>query len=83
MRLESFRITNFRSVSDSGWVNVLQITAILGRNESGKSNLLRRLRSLNPAEGFTALKPIKDFPRHRRFEECTDETPVVDSRLVA
>ena len=79
MRLESFRITNFRSVSDSGWVSVSQITAILGRNESGKSNLLRGLRSLNPAEGFAALKPIKDFPRHRRLEECTDETPMVDS----
>jgi len=80
MRLESFKVTNFRSITDSGWVDVSQITAILGRNESGKSNLLRGLRSLNPAEGFTALNPIKDFPRHRRLEECTDETKVVDSR---
>jgi len=80
MRLESFKVTHFRSIIDSGWVDVSQITAILGRNESGKSNLLRGLRSLNPAEGFTALNPIKDFPRHRRLEECTDETKVVDSR---
>ena len=79
MRLESFNITNFRSITDSGRVDVTQITAILGRNESGKSNLLRGLRSLNPVEGFTALNPIKDFPRHRRLEECTDETKVVDS----
>ena len=80
MQLESFRVTNFRSINDSGWVNVSQITAILGRNESGKSNLLRGLRSLNPPEGFAALNPIKDFPRHRRLEECTDNTGVVDSR---
>ena len=80
MRLESFKVTNFRSITDSGWVDVSQITAILGRNESGKSNLLRGLRSLNPAEGFVALNPIKDFPRHRRLEECTNDTPVVDSR---
>lgn len=80
MRLKSFKVTNFRSITDSGWVDVSQITAILGRNESGKSNLLRGLRSLNPVEGFTALNPIKDFPRHRRLEECTDDTPVVDSR---
>lgn len=80
MRLRSFKVTNFRSITDSGWVDVSQITAILGRNESGKSNLLRGLRSLNPAEGFIALNPIKDFPRHRRLEECTDDTPVVDSR---
>lgn len=80
MRLESFKVINFRSITDSGWVDVSQITAVLGRNESGKSNLLRGLRSLNPAEGFTALNPIKDFPRHRRLEECTDETKVVESR---
>lgn len=80
MRLESFNVTNFRSINDSGLVDVSQITAILGRNESGKSNLLRALHSLNPAEGFSALSPIKDFPRHRRLEECTDDTHVVSTR---
>ncbi|MBU1357559.1 MAG: ATP-binding protein [Gammaproteobacteria bacterium] len=79
MRLQNFRITNFRSINDSGWVDVAQITAILGRNESGKSNLLRALHSLNPAEGFRALTPIKDFPRHRPLKECKDETSVVES----
>lgn len=80
MQLESFTITNFRSVNDSGKVNAAKLTALLGRNESGKSNLLLGLRSLNPAEGFAALNPIKDFPRHRRLQECNDDTPVVSSR---
>lgn len=80
MQLESFTITNFRSVNDSGIVKVGKLTALLGRNESGKSNLLLGLRSLNPAEGFAALNPIKDFPRHRRLQECKDDTPVVSSR---
>ncbi len=80
MRLKSFKVTNFRSINDSGSVDVSQITAVLGRNESGKSNLLRALHSLNPAEKFAALKSIKDFPRHRRLEECKDETPVVSTR---
>jgi AAA15 family ATPase/GTPase len=52
MRLKSFRITNFRSINDSGDVEVSKITALLGRNESGKSNLLRALHCLNPAEGL-------------------------------
>lgn len=77
MRLESFRVRNYRSINDSGEIAVSRITALLGRNESGKSNLLRALHSLNPIEGFSALKPIKDFPRHRRLEECTDDTPVL------
>jgi AAA15 family ATPase/GTPase len=80
MQLQEFRVWNFRSINDSGPIHVSQITAILGRNESGKSNLLLALRSLNPVEGFEKLKPIKDFPRHRRLEECTDETKVLSSR---
>lgn len=79
MELKSFRVRNFRSINDSGDIHVSRITALLGRNESGKSNLLRALHSLNPPTGFTKLKPIKDFPRHRKLSECTDDTPVVHS----
>lgn len=82
MQLESFRVRNYRSINDSGEVTVSQITALLGRNESGKSNLLRALHSLNPIEGFEALKPIKDFPRHRRLEECVDDTPVLSTTWI-
>lgn len=77
MKLTSFQITNFRSINDSGWVTAAKITSIVGRNESGKSNLLLGLRTLNPPGGAKDLKPIKDFPRHRRLTECTDNTPVV------
>jgi predicted ATP-dependent endonuclease of OLD family len=80
MMLVSFNVKNFRSINDSGLIDVSQITAILGRNESGKSNLLRALYSLNPAEGFQALNKVKDFPRHRRLDECTDDTEVLSSR---
>lgn len=79
MRLLSFRVRNYRSINDSGEITVSRITALLGRNESGKSNLLRALHSLNPIAGFEALKPIKDFPRHKRLEECTDDTLVLST----
>lgn len=77
MKLKSFRILNYRSVSDSGEVTVANITSLVGRNESGKSNLLLALQTLNPAGGPKDLSPIKNFPRQRRLSECTDETPVV------
>jgi predicted ATPase len=79
MRLESFRVWNYRSINDSGDIHVSRITALLGRNESGKSNLLRALHSLSPVDGFEPLNPIKDFPRHRRLEECRDWTEVVST----
>lgn len=80
MRLETFRIKNFRSVVDSGPIEVANLTALLGRNESGKSNILRGLESLNSSDGFGKMRPIKDFPRNRRLEECTDETELVWTR---
>ena len=77
MKLKTFQITNFRSINDSGSVTVENMTSLVGRNESGKSNLLLALRTLNPPGGMTDLNRIKDFPRHRRLSECTDDTPVV------
>ncbi len=40
MRLLSFRVTDFRSVEDSGWIEADSVTALIGTNESGKTNLL-------------------------------------------
>lgn len=39
MKLTRFRIKNFRSIEDSTWVDVNNITNIIGVNESGKSNI--------------------------------------------
>jgi hypothetical protein len=62
MRLVRFRVTNFRSVTDSGWVDANDVTAFIGTNESGKTNLLVPLWKLNPAkEG--AIEPTADYPR--------------------
>lgn len=79
MQLKEFRIQNYRSIDDSGPITVSKLTALLGRNESGKSNLLHALQTLNPVEGSGFLDKDKDFPRHWNSEKCTDSTPVVTS----
>ena len=62
MRLLRYRVTNFRSVSDSGWVETDDVTALIGVNESGKSNLLIPLWKLKPArEG--EIRPTSDYPK--------------------
>ncbi|MER8772661.1 AAA family ATPase [Mesorhizobium sp. M0960] len=62
MKLNRYKVTNFRSVVDSGWVDAEQVTALIGVNESGKTNLLLPLWKLNPArEG--ELKPTSDYPK--------------------
>ncbi len=62
MKLTRFRVTTFRSVEDSGWVDVEDVTALIGTNESGKSNLLLPLWKLNPAKDGE-IHPTSDFPR--------------------
>lgn len=73
MTLLSFRVTNFRSVSDSGWIDANEVTSLIGTNESGKTNLLMPLWKLNPAkEGEINLitdAPRKDFNNYRGMEE--------------
>jgi energy-coupling factor transporter ATP-binding protein EcfA2 len=72
MQLTAFRVTNFRSVKDSGWIDTADITCLIGTNESGKTNLLMPLWKLNPAkEGEIKLlsdAPRKDYNAYRQME---------------
>lgn len=79
MQLAKFKVTNFRSVNDSGPIDVAKMTALVGRNESGKSNILLALESLNPPGGPRALTLLKDFPRDRPRNAFSNEIPVVET----
>lgn len=73
MQLTAFRVTNYRSVKDSGWIDAAEITSLIGTNESGKTNLLMPLWKLNPAkEGEINLlsdAPRKDYNAYRQMDE--------------
>lgn len=60
MQLLSFRVQNFRSMVDSGALELGTLTAILGEHGAGKSNLLQALASLNPVGGMRDLIPWLD-----------------------
>ena len=59
-----FRVRNFRNIDDSEWVPIERVTALVGRNESGKTALLKALHKFNPAtaEPYNAQR---EFPRDR------------------
>ncbi|MCH8466282.1 MAG: ATP-binding protein [Roseinatronobacter sp.] len=61
-RLRRYRVSNFRSVMDSGWLEADTVTALIGVNESGKTNLLMPLWKLNPASGGE-VQPTSDYPK--------------------
>lgn len=75
MKLKRFRVTDFRSVEDSGWIDVEDITALIGTNESGKTNLLIPLWKLKPVRDGE-INALADYPR-RRYNEIRnmDEKP--------
>ncbi len=61
MRLEEFCISNFRNIIDSGWIKATDVTAFVGQNEAGKSNLFEALYCLHPFVE-TRYNPDEDWP---------------------
>lgn len=68
LTLTSFRVLNFRNIDDSGPIEVERVTAFVGRNEAGKSALLRGLHKFNPATK-EPYEPQREFPRDRYTAE--------------
>lgn len=69
MLLKSFHIRDFQSITDSNPVQVGDITCLVGKNEAGKSSLLKALYRLNPIEkGEDKFDITDDYPRSRVTE---------------
>jgi len=62
LQLTKFRVKNFRSISDSGWVETSSNTCLIGTNEAGKTNLLMALWHLKPSTELEII-PLRDYPR--------------------
>ncbi|WP_338661299.1 AAA family ATPase [Pararoseomonas sp. SCSIO 73927] len=68
MKLVAFRVMNYRNIDDSGWIDLDRVTALVGRNESGKTTLLRALHKFNPATS-DPYDAQREFPRDRYTTE--------------
>ena len=64
MKLATVRITNFQSINDSTEFTIGDVTCLVGKNEAGKTALLKALYRLNPLlpEDGT-FDPTDDYPR--------------------
>ena len=63
MKLKRFRVQNFRNVTDSGWVEMDDILTLVGKNESGKTSILKALWKFNPFEE-QPYSLDREWPRH-------------------
>jgi ABC-type enterochelin transport system ATPase subunit len=74
MRLLQFKVTDFRSIGDSDWIDFAGVTALIGTNESGKTNLLLYLWKLNPAGEDGEM--ISSRTRHEAFQRDALGRPI-------
>ena len=64
MKLERVRITNFQSIRDSTEFEVGDVTCLVGKNEAGKTALLKALYRLNPIRPSDGeFDATIDYPR--------------------
>jgi len=65
MKLKQFRVREFRSIWDSGPIEVdEQTTCFVGKNEAGKTTLLSALYRTNPiVKGDAVFDPTYDYPK--------------------
>lgn len=84
MKTQRIRVRNYKCIDDTGWVEIDDLTCLIGKNESGKTVLMEALSKLNSAHG-EEFTPEIDYPR-RRWPEYkrrheTDPDPVVSAEF--
>ena len=72
MKLKRFRVQMFKCVLDSGWVDVSELTVLVGKNEAGKTSLLRALHKFNPFDPEPYSIP-REWPRGHRGERSESQ----------
>jgi predicted ATPase len=64
MRLVGFQVQMYRCVMDSTWIPVAPLTVLVGKNESGKTAILKALHKLNPFH--PEPYHLREWPRGHR-----------------
>ena len=76
MKLTKVRITNFQSIQDSTEFDIGDVTCLVGKNEAGKTALLKALYRLNPInEADRNFNVTDDYPRRTMiaYEDSINE----------
>ena len=69
MKLVKVHVQNYRSILDSGEIEIEKIkTVLVGINEAGKTALLKAINQLNPASEIEKVSLLRDFPRSKYAE---------------
>ena len=90
MRLRKFRVRAYRCIHDSGEINVGDLAAFVGRNESGKTTILQALTLLNKDELISELDLCDEMSEELKneirlaegeFELSSKETRIIKEKF--
>lgn len=85
MKLQHVRVRNYKSIDDTGWVELDDLTCLIGKNESGKTVFMEAMERLSPAYGDGEFSPAEEYPRRRwpsyKRRHESDPDPVVSARF--
>src|ERR1700728_1908329 len=79
MKLTRVRVTNFKSVLDSEWFSVGNLTCLVGKNESGKTAILEALEKLGSVRHGREDFLETNYPRMNWSEY--EEASTVDTAI--
>ena len=72
MKLIGFKVQMYKCILDSGKVEVTPLTVLVGKNESGKTALLKALHKFNPFEP-EPYNIEREWPRAHRKDRTDDQ----------
>jgi len=79
MMLTAFKVTNYRCVLDSNWIELKDLAVLVGKNEAGKTAILRALHKFNPSKP-DPYNMDREWPRgHRQSRD--PKAPVVTAKF--
>ena len=77
MKLKSIQVTNYRSVDDSEKFAIDDITCLVGKNESGKTAILKVIEGIKPFDKGMKYDKTTNYPRRylSEYNERHDGSP--------
>jgi len=79
MQMTKFKVTNYRCIEDSDWIELEDIAVIVGKNESGKTSILKALWKFNPYDN-SIYEIETEWPR-AKWESRRKDQVVVTARF--
>lgn len=81
MKLTAFRLQNYKRIQETDWIECGELMVFVGKNEAGKTALMRGLSKLNPTDG-EKYDGLREFPHGRYTDEfAKKDWPVASARF--